>query len=160
MQIDPAGVTISGNLVLINSGGSAIPSSVSDSATDPAAPKTADKGKPGKDTSYSGGQEPAKGEAPPDIKSEFENQQEEPERSWVEFQLLDAAGNPVSGEPYRVILPDDTLQTGQTDGEGLCRFYEIEPGTARISFPQRGDNEWHYVRTLGPGQMGGGGAQP
>ena len=137
IKIDPAGVTIQGNLVLINSGGAAMSSGITDPADEPKDPSSADKVKPGQDTRYT-----AAGLT--DTPAEIEELPEH--RTFVEFQLLEPGGDPVADEPYVVRLPDGSEQTGNTDAEGKCRFEEIEPGSARISFPQRENNEWRRVR--------------
>lgn len=58
----------------------------------------------------------------------------DPNATWVEFELTDAAGGPVEGEPYRVTLPDGTVREGKTDSRGLVCFTGIKSGTAQIEW--------------------------
>lgn len=156
--INATGVQIKGTMVLINSGGAALPSTIVDTVAGPKTPAAPDEATPGQDVSYTfGPREFAQVEPGEATISEPEAEAPpERERTWVEFQLLDDEHNPVPDEPYRVTLPDDTVQEGVTDAEGVCRFQEIEPGTARIQFPNRGDEEWVYDRRLGPMPAGSG----
>ncbi len=157
--IGAAGVQIKGALVLINSGGAAIPSSIADSLKAPAGPAEADEVTPGADKTYQAS--PVEGEQitveklpqPP----EEEETEEEKEPTWCEFQLVDDLNNPVPDEPFIVRLSDKTEQSGTTDTEGLVRVELPYGQTARISFPNRGDDEWEYERTVGPNATGGDG---
>ncbi len=57
------------------------------------------------------------------------------EPSWIELKMVDADGNPVAGEPYEVTLPDGSVASGTTDGNGMARVEGFEPGQCKISFP-------------------------
>lgn len=57
------------------------------------------------------------------------------ETHWIEIELLDDDGKPVPNEAYVVDLPDGTQSTGVTDGDGKARVSGIDPGTAKVSFP-------------------------
>ncbi|MEP0848526.1 MAG: type VI secretion system tip protein VgrG [Phycisphaerae bacterium] len=161
--IDAAGVAIKGTLVMINSGGAAMPSTITDTLAGPASPDEADEATPGHDITYSA--TPGT-ETPLDIPTmpeppEPEEPEPEEEQTWAEFQLLDDDNNPVADEPYRVVLGDGTERTGSTDGQGLVRIENVKAGTSiKISFPNRGDDEWEFERRIGPDagatQTGGG----
>jgi hypothetical protein len=58
----------------------------------------------------------------------------DPNATWIEFELLDGAGGPVSGEPYRVTLPDGSVREGKTDTHGLVCFTGIAHGNAEIEW--------------------------
>jgi hypothetical protein len=58
----------------------------------------------------------------------------EPEH-WIEIELLDDGGKPISGERYFVELPDGSQKSGRTDGQGRARVDGVDPGTAKVSFP-------------------------
>ncbi|HEY8041319.1 MAG TPA: hypothetical protein VIF15_16040 [Polyangiaceae bacterium] len=60
-----------------------------------------------------------------------------PEVTWIEIELLDERSHPVAGEPYRIELPDGTSRTGRLDDRGTARLQHIDPGTCRVSFPER-----------------------
>ena len=149
--VGPTGVTISGTPVLINSGGSAgsgagsNPTEPTD-ATDPTDALEAD-------TAEAGGisQAQARGRAIPPGRfgsasvGAFEGAGEQPQLYRLQYQLLDPEGNPMSGEPYRVKLPDGSVREGSTDAEGMARFEQVEEGETHIQFPNRDDSEWFRV---------------
>ena len=58
----------------------------------------------------------------------------EPEH-WIEIELLDDAGKPIANERYFVELPDGSQKSGRTDGQGRARVDGVDPGTAKVSFP-------------------------
>ncbi len=65
--------------------------------------------------------------------------EEEPaaeEEHWLEIELVDDEGNPVPGELYVVELPDGSTVSGRLDGNGFARLEGIDPGTAKVSFPE------------------------
>ena len=57
------------------------------------------------------------------------------EQHWIEIELLDDAGNPVADELYYVELPDGSSISGRTDSQGRARVDGVDPGTAKVSFP-------------------------
>jgi hypothetical protein len=57
------------------------------------------------------------------------------EKHWLEIELLDDDGKPVSNERYFVELPDGSQLSGRTDGQGRARVDGVDPGSARVSFP-------------------------
>ena len=61
--------------------------------------------------------------------------QEPEEQHWIEIELLDDEGKPVAGERYFVELPDGSSLSGRTDGQGRARIEGVDPGTAKVSFP-------------------------
>lgn len=68
---------------------------------------------------------------------------EESKLSWIEIELLDADGEPVPGEPYKVTLPDgSTVAEGTLDGKGFARVDGIDPGTCKVTFPARDKSCW------------------
>ncbi|MBI5069867.1 MAG: type VI secretion system tip protein VgrG [Deltaproteobacteria bacterium] len=58
-------------------------------------------------------------------------------RAVVEFTLRDQNGNPIRNEPYQVELPDGEVKKGRTDANGHARVSGKQPGTAKVTFPQR-----------------------
>jgi hypothetical protein len=54
---------------------------------------------------------------------------------FVAIELLDHAGKPVAGERYFVELPDGSTVSGRTDAQGRARVEGVDPGTAKVSFP-------------------------
>jgi len=71
---------------------------------------------------------------------------EEREDHWIGVELVEDGGNPVPDEPYKVKLPDGTIQSGRLDSEGRARIEGItESGQAEISFPGIHGDEWKAV---------------
>ena len=57
------------------------------------------------------------------------------EKHFIEIELLDEEGNPVADEAYFVELPDGSTKSGRTDAKGYARIDGVDPGTAKVSFP-------------------------
>lgn len=62
--------------------------------------------------------------------------------AWIEIELLDAQGNPVPGEQYRVEMSDQTVAEGTLDAKGFVRLEQIKPGTCKVSFPGYDGRSW------------------
>lgn len=61
----------------------------------------------------------------------------------LELQLVDANGEPVAGEPYRVELPSGEIREGQLDGRGVALLTGIaDAGTCRVNFPRWDADCW------------------
>jgi hypothetical protein len=61
----------------------------------------------------------------------------------VMIELLDAEGNPVPGEPYRIKLPDGTVVTGKLDAKGKAHHTGLEQGgTCQVCFYERDAAIW------------------
>jgi len=68
-------------------------------------------------------------------------------KSWVEFQLLDAVGQPCKGEKVTIVLPDGSKKNEQTNGNGIVRVKDIEKGSGgkvTIQLANRFDYEWKF----------------
>jgi len=59
------------------------------------------------------------------------------ETHFLEIELLDEEGKPVANEAYFIELPDGSTISGRTGADGKARIDGIDPGTARVSFPDR-----------------------
>jgi hypothetical protein len=57
------------------------------------------------------------------------------EKHFIEINLTDEDGNPIAGEMYFVELPDGSSLSGSTDSSGRARVEGVDPGTAKVSFP-------------------------
>ncbi len=66
-------------------------------------------------------------------------------KTWVEFAVIDAEGNPVSGLPFLVMLPDGSLQEGTLDKTGKVRFGQIDPDNSVFSLPSLDREGWERV---------------
>lgn len=63
--------------------------------------------------------------------------------SWIEIQLNDESGKPVTGEPYKITLPDGTtVADGTLDEKGYARVDNIDPGTCQVTFPNLDKDAW------------------
>lgn len=61
----------------------------------------------------------------------------------VELSLVDAAGEPVAGEDYRVELPDGSVVEGRLDARGVALVTGIVgTGTCRVNFPRWDKDCW------------------
>ncbi|MCC6661583.1 MAG: hypothetical protein IT437_11935 [Phycisphaerales bacterium] len=71
---------------------------------------------------------------------------QEVEEHWIGVELVDDHGDPVPDEPYKVKLPDGSIQTGRLDAKGRAKIEGItESGQAEISFPGLYGDEWKPV---------------
>jgi len=134
ITINPGGIFISGTMVMVNSGGSALTGSPA-SAVPPVAPLAAADAAdsvPGKDASYSAAQ----------THKEPKDEEEAEKKSWVEIELVDEEGNPVPGEKYRIELPDGKIAEGTLDEKGFARVSGIDPGTCKVTFPRLDKDAW------------------
>lgn len=149
IDIGPAGVAITGTMVMINSGGAAGsgPGSNPVPPTEPKKAEIADNANPGSlSESYKSQRaamspaEQASINAPwHDAKSD-ENKEK---KSWIEIVLEDENGKPVPGEAYRITLPDGTtLAEGTLDEKGFARVDNIDPGTCKVTFPNLDKEAW------------------
>ena len=57
------------------------------------------------------------------------------EKHYIEIELLDDEGKPVADEAWFVELPDGSTKSGRTDAKGFARIDGVDPGTAKVSFP-------------------------
>ncbi|MGC9323805.1 MAG: hypothetical protein ACP5G0_03550 [Desulfomonilia bacterium] len=73
-----------------------------------------------------------------------QEEQQEEQKTWAEFQLLDAVGAPVKKEKCKITLPDGKEMTLKTNGEGVVRMDDIPPGSVTIQLSDRYDYEWVF----------------
>jgi len=67
---------------------------------------------------------------------------ETPQENWVEIELVDKNGHPLSYEEYRLELSTGKTVEGQLDSTGKIRVDESGLTSARVSFPKL---NWHLV---------------
>ncbi|PRP90835.1 hypothetical protein ENSA5_60850 [Enhygromyxa salina] len=61
----------------------------------------------------------------------------------VMIELIDAEGNPVPGEPFRIKLPDGVVKQSTLDAEGKAHITGIvQPGTCEVCFYERDAEIW------------------
>jgi hypothetical protein len=130
-------------MVKINSGGAAGIGTAA-ALKEPEAPVDADSVQPGKDVTYTKGEELPPGEVPPDqagITTEAE--EEEEDSSWIEIELVNEAGEPQAGERYEIIAPDgETIRRGALDQNGQAHVLIPDAGNCQISFPRLDQAAW------------------
>ncbi len=79
------------------------------------------------------------------FKPKSDDESEETETSWIEFEMIDEADEPVPGLSYEVKLPDGSVTTGTLDGNGFARISGCEPGQCEISFPGLDADAWEKI---------------
>lgn len=152
VDIGPAGVTIQGTMVLINSGGAAgsgSPGSIVP-PLDPLEAHIADNADPGSKAPTYKNQikdltpiEYKKLNAPTHKPSSVTDSSEEKKKSWIEIKLIDEDNEPVPGEEYLVTLPDgSTVASGTLDEKGFARVENVDPGSCKVTFPKRDGRSW------------------
>jgi len=151
VTVSPSGVAISGSLVLINSGGSAL-SGTAVSELSPTAPKApAEPLKPGttalpKVMSAAGRSAAAAAPAAEAVDSAQKHKPESAEnkekKNWVEVHLVDESGANVPNEAVRVTLPDGAIAEGTTNDQGKFRVDGIDPGNCTVTFPNLDQDAW------------------
>lgn len=78
---------------------------------------------------------PCGGSAPPAVVS--------PDKThWIEIAMVDQEGNPVAGEAYKVTVPGGAIITGTLNEKGRARIDGIDPGTAKVIFPDIDKDAW------------------
>jgi type VI secretion system secreted protein VgrG len=145
ITIDPAGVAIKGMpMVQINSAGAALSGSPGSlvSPLSPTAALEAAKAKPGEASQPQSGS--ARLSAASDAPTHDPNAEENKDKKhWIEIELQDEAGLPVTGEPFRITLPDgSTVADGTTDDKGCARVENIDPGACTVTFPNLDQEAW------------------
>ncbi|MBL8237607.1 MAG: hypothetical protein JNM66_09325 [Bryobacterales bacterium] len=63
-------------------------------------------------------------------------------KTWVEMELVDAAGAPVAGQRFLCVLPDGDVREGQLNANGRVRFDDIDPGNCVFTFPDLDRADW------------------
>lgn len=77
--------------------------------------------------------------------SEEEAESEDKEVSWIEFEMVDEADQPMAGVQYEVEMPDGSIAAGVLDNKGFARIDGCEPGTCKISFPELDKDAWEPI---------------
>ena len=168
VDIGPSGVSISGPMVMINSGGAA-GSGGGSSPTAPAAPEAPDPPKvPLEAIKVDPGEkdEPPPAPAPPEpvkvssaalvlaaaaqdgtpfceeCARAAEEAAEALKTTWVEISLVGEDGQPIPNEKYKVTLPDGSTEEGTLDANGVGRVEGFEKGACKVTFPDLDKDAW------------------
>ncbi len=67
------------------------------------------------------------------------------ETAWVDIQCVDENDQPVSGEPYQLVLPDGRTQEGTLDEEGRVRVENIRAGNCQFTLTERRGVDWEPI---------------
>jgi len=70
---------------------------------------------------------------------------DEEKTSWIEIEMVDEEDEPVTGERYKITLPDDSVAQGSLDNKGFARIEGIDPGTCKITFPELDKDAWEKI---------------
>lgn len=65
-----------------------------------------------------------------------------PRPTWIEIAVVDGLGQPISGRPYRLHLPDGTVRCGVLPADGVIRFDDVDPGLCTLELPTADPAEW------------------
>jgi type VI secretion system secreted protein VgrG len=90
------------------------------------------------------GSTPVKPHKPPTTEEE-EEEEEEDKKSWIEIEMVDEEDEPVTGEKYKITLPDDTVAEGTLDEKGFARVEGFEKGTCKVCFPDLDKEGWEKI---------------
>jgi hypothetical protein len=61
---------------------------------------------------------------------------------WIEIEMVDEEGAPVSGQAYKIETSDGQVATGTLGSDGKARLDGIEPGSCKVSFPDLDAEAW------------------
>ncbi|MGA2498907.1 MAG: type VI secretion system tip protein TssI/VgrG, partial [Tepidisphaeraceae bacterium] len=180
-------ITLDGSMINIASGPGASPASgtavAPDAPKDPAAPEEADTADPGEMTRIKArqraiapvkpGSTPVSAFVPPTpggggggggggTTPPGQQPPPEKEKTWFEFEVVDADGKPVVREPVKIILSDGSEMSRKTNSNGIVRVDDVdESEVASIELTDRVDNEWDLLDVEDPEQHpDGGGDSP
>jgi type VI secretion system secreted protein VgrG len=132
IRIDSVGVTIKGQQVKINAGGSA-GSGSGVRAEEPEDPKevTVEEPKP-----------------PPEPEVPREEPKTRPvkEKTWIRIRVVDAEGKtPVPGVAYQLRMPNGAIKRGRVDENGEVSFHGIDPGECELALPELDGSAWEKI---------------
>jgi uncharacterized Zn-binding protein involved in type VI secretion len=61
---------------------------------------------------------------------------------WIEVVLVDPDNKPVADERYKIEFPDGSYAFGTTDENGNARIEGFDPGTCKVTFPDKDASDW------------------
>ncbi len=100
---------------------------------DPAVPHEADVADPGAVEAVKAEQRQAQAGKYGSVKTEV-FKADAKKKSWIEIELVDAEDRPVSGEKYRITLPDGSTAEGTLDANGFARVEGFDEGSCKVCF--------------------------
>ncbi|OVZ65507.1 hypothetical protein CDO46_06055 [Pigmentiphaga sp. NML030171] len=136
IDISAGGIYIQAPMVMINSGGGPASGSAASLVSPMQAMQAALATRADPGQVFKGGGD---GDEPTHDPTSEENQDK---THYIEVQLLDEEGQPVTGERVKFKLPNGKTATRSTDQEGVARVARLDPGNCEISFPGLDDSAW------------------
>jgi hypothetical protein len=114
---------------------------------EPKAPEEADSADPGEVAEVKARQRETKSgkygtEKVPGFKPPTKEEIKEKKLVWIEIEMVDEAGAPVTGEKYKIETPDGQVSEGTLGSDGKARLDGIEPGSCKVSFPDLDAEAW------------------
>jgi hypothetical protein len=85
-----------------------------------------------------------------DTASSAKEEEEKKKECWIEIELVGEDDKPISGEKYRVTLPDGSIDEGSLDQNGWARVEGFEEGSCKVTFPDLDQDAWEFLETTGP----------
>lgn len=67
--------------------------------------------------------------------------------TWISIQVVDAYDRPLSGQEYRIELPDGRVLEGAVDAEGIASVENIREGDCSVTLRGLEGESWEYVGT-------------
>lgn len=67
------------------------------------------------------------------------------EEDWIEIELVDEDGNPISGVKYKIICPDGSIIEGTLDANGTAHEELTSAGPIDINFPDLSYGSWEKI---------------
>ena len=150
VSINSGGVFIKGTMVMLNSGGAALGGSAG-SIVAPMKPLIADPADDNKPGSKITLEKRSKARAERTFKPAAagaggaggaDDEKNKVKTHWIKIKLVDEAGQPVTGEQYKITLPDGSVDTGSLDEKGEAEIKGIDPGSCKITFPNLDKDAW------------------
>lgn len=138
VTLNAGGIFIQGTMVMINSGGAALPG-VPGTIVPPLQPAEADPAddaKPGTKMTLE------KRSLARKERTFKPSKEEEEKKNWIKIKLIDEAGKPVAGELYKITLPDGSVTGGSLDEKGEAEVKGIDPGSCKVTFPNLDKEAW------------------
>jgi hypothetical protein len=65
-----------------------------------------------------------------------------PKLHWIEIELVNTDGKPVSGVEYVIKFADGSVQKGTLNSKGKARHEQIKPGKCQVTFPTLHGDDW------------------
>ena len=114
---------------------------------EPKAPDEADSADPGETAEVKARQREQKAgkygaQKPAPFKPPTKEEIKEKKLVWIEIEMVDEAGAPVSGEKYKIETADGQVSEGTLGSDGKARLDGIEPGSCKVSFPDLDAEAW------------------